>query len=118
MRHALPAKTIAVLFSLAAALFGQEAPSDPAVLLRVESQQRLKWATEWLNSDNPQRIAWGAWLARQDHQFALIPSLIKKVEEYQPNDNFSYATTERDDHDAMLAVLDALIGLGAAVPAE
>ena len=99
----------------------QEAANDPALLMRADAQQRMKWAAEWLSSEDPQRVAWGAWLARlehQEHQAGLIPELLKKLEQYQPNDNFSYATTERDRHDAMLAVLDALIQLRAPVPTE
>lgn len=64
------------------------------------------------------RIAWGAWLARQDHQTDLIPLLIEKVGEYQPSDESQSQTVERDRHDALLVVLDALIGLGAAVPVQ
>src|SRR5579864_1164990 len=99
----------------------QEAAIDPALLMRADAQQRMKWAAEWLSSEDPQRVAWGAWLARlehQEYQTIFIPELLKKLEQYQPNDSFSYSTTERDGHDAMLAVLDALIQLHAPVPAE
>lgn len=88
------------------------------LLLRTDAQQRTDWAREWLRSEDSLRVAWGAWLARQDHQTALIPLLIEKVEEYQPTDESQPQTAERARHDALLAVLDALIGLGAAVPVQ
>ena len=90
--------------------------TDPVSLLHADAQQRAAWASEWLHSDDPHLLAWGAWLAKQDRQTALIPLLNEKVAEYQPAENFS-SQSERDRHDALLAVLDALIGLHAAVPA-
>jgi hypothetical protein len=99
---------------MAASLASQQPPADdPALLVRADARQRAAWATEWLRSDKPLRVAWGAWLARQDRQTALIPLLVGKVEEYQPGGD-----VERDRHDALLVVLDALIGLGAPVPAK
>jgi hypothetical protein len=40
------------------------------------------------------------------------------VEEYQPFEEFLPDTVERGRHDSLLAVLDALIGLGAALPVK
>jgi hypothetical protein len=114
--HALLVKAAFIFVGLAASLTAQQPPdSDPVLLLRVDAEQRAYWATEWLRSEDPLRVAWGAWLARQDHQTALIPLLIEKVEEYQPTEESSSQTVERDRHDALLVVLDALIGLGATV---
>lgn len=107
-----------VLCALAISLTAQEPPAtDPATLLRADGQQRADWAAEWLRSEEPLRVAWGAWLARQDNQTFLIPRLIEKVKEYQPAGGYS-SQTERDRHDALLVVLDALIGLRATVPVE
>lgn len=118
-RYAVLVKAACVFASLTASLTAQQPPgSDPVLLLRTDAQQRTEWATKWLRSEDPLRVAWGAWLARQDHQTALIPLLIEKVEEYQPTDESQSQTAGRDRHDALLAVLDALIGLGAAVPAQ
>jgi hypothetical protein len=116
-RPALLVKAAFVLLGLAASLAAQQPPeSDPVVLMRADTQRRADWATEWLNSEDPLRVAWGAWLARRDHQTALAPLLNEKVKEYQLAGNFAPQGLEHDRHDALLAVLDALIGLDAAVP--
>jgi hypothetical protein len=117
--HAMLVKAACVFVGLGASLTAQQPPdSDPVLLLRADAERRADWATEWLRSEDPLRVAWGAWLARQDHQTALIPLLIEKVGEYQPTDESRSQTVERDRHDALLVVLDALIGLGAAVPVQ
>lgn len=118
-RSGVLAKAACVFLGLVGYLSAQQPPrGNPALLLRADAQQRKEWATEWLRSEDQLRVAWGAWLARQDHQTALIPLLIKKVEEYQPNVKSLSQTVERDHHDALLVVLDALIGLGAVVPVQ
>jgi hypothetical protein len=105
-------------FAFSASLAAQQPSlSDPVSLLHANAQQRAAWANEWLHSDDARRLAWGAWLAKQDRQTALIPLLNEKVAEYQPAEG-SRSPTDLDRHDALLAVLDALIGLGAAVPAD
>ena len=117
--RALLVKAACVFVGLGASLTAQQPPdNDPVLLLRADAERRADWATEWLRSEDPLRVAWGAWLARQDHQTALIPLLIEKVGEYQPTDESRSQTVERDRHDALLVVLDALIGLGAAVPVQ
>jgi len=116
-KYSLLVKAVCVVVGLTASLTAQQPPeTDPVLILRADAQRRADWATEWLRSEDPLRIAWGAWLARQDHQTALIPLLIEKVKQYQPVEEFSSQTAERDRHDALLAVLDALIELGAIVP--
>jgi hypothetical protein len=118
-RRAWLVETLLALFSLSAPLVAQQKVEvDPEAVLHAEAKQRAEWANEWLSSEDPQRVAWGAWLARQDHQTALVAVLIEKVEEYQPNEEFSFQTVERDRHDALLAVLDALIELRAPVPVQ
>jgi hypothetical protein len=110
-------KASCISLALAASLLAQHQPeTDPASLVRADTSHRAQWATEWLHSDEPLRVAWGAWLAKQDRLTSLIPLLNEKVAEYQPALEFS-RETERDRHDALLSVLDALIGLGATVPA-
>jgi hypothetical protein len=116
LRRPLLSKSVYVFLALATPLTAQQPPaSDPASLLRTDAQLRAAWATEWLHSDDQLRLAWGAWLAKQDHHQDLIPLLNEVVAEYQPNEEFS-SQTERDRHDALLSVLDALISLGATVP--
>jgi len=95
--------------------------TEPAAVLGADAKQRAEWASEWLRSEDPARVAWGAWLARQDRLKSLVSGLVEKVVEYQPagaDDEFFTEPGARDRHDAMLAVLDALIGLDGAVPAE
>jgi hypothetical protein len=117
LRRPSLSKSVYVFLALATSLTAQQRPaSDPPSLLHADAQQRAAWATEWLHSDDPLRLAWGAWLANQDRHNDLIPLLNKVVAEYQPNEEFS-SQTERDRHDALLSVLDALIGLSATVPA-
>jgi hypothetical protein len=99
----------------------QEPPENaPAALMRADAQQRADWAREWLHSEDPSRVAWGAWLARQDYQKALAPLLIEKIAQYQPaeTDAGCLPQPERDRHDALLAVLDAVIELDATVPVD
>jgi hypothetical protein len=117
--HTLSVQTLVVLFALSAALTAQHTiESDPELVLRADAQRRAEWASTWLHSEDPRQVAWGAWVARRDHQTALIPLLIEKVEEYQPVEEFLPDTVERNRHDALLVVLDALIGLGAALPVK
>lgn len=56
--------------------------------LRAHAQRRAEWATAWLHSEDPLRVAWGAWLAKQDHATALTSLLVEMVEEYQPPDSY------------------------------
>lgn len=83
--------------------------------MRADIAQRATWADEWLRSDDSVHVAWGAWLARHDEHQDLIPALLRKVEDYQPLGEPPPEERERDRHDATLVVLDALIGLHAAV---
>jgi hypothetical protein len=115
--HPTLLKLTGLFLALSATLAAQQPPAtDPVSLLHSDALQRTAWATEWLHSDDPLRLAWGAWLAKQDRQTGLIPLLNEKVAEYQPAESFS-SQSERDHHDALLAILDALIELHAAVPA-
>lgn len=118
-RQVSPFKATCVVLAFTAFLAAQQAPTtDPVFLLRADAQRRAEWAEGWLRSEDPLRVAWGAWLARQDRQTNLIPLLIEKVEEYQPTQQPFTQTLELDRHDSLLVVLDALIGLGAAVPVK
>ena len=79
-------KSVYVFLALATPLTAQQPPaSDPVSLAHADAQQRAAWATEWLDSDDPLRLAWGAWLAKQDRHKELIPLLNEVVAEYQPN---------------------------------
>ncbi|MCU1284154.1 MAG: hypothetical protein JWO13_504 [Acidobacteriales bacterium] len=93
----------------------QTAQVDPSAIVHADSEQRALWAAEWVNSQDPVRLAWGAWLARRDTQRTLLPELVRKLSEYSPQDP---SVLDRDRHDAMLAVLDAIIEMQAAVSTE
>src|SRR3954453_20526284 len=61
-RYAVLFEAACVFFGIAASLTAQQAPaSDPVLLLRADAQQRTDWATECLRSEDPLRVAWGAW---------------------------------------------------------
>ena len=89
---------------------------NPANLVKDNIQQRLRWAKEWLQSDDPQQMAWGAYLARTDRQRSLIPLLLQKVRDYQSPDTGFSDPVQNDRHNALLGVLDALISLHVQVP--
>ncbi len=87
---------------------------DPSLLMMAEGQARTVRARDWLASREPRKVAWGAWIARLERQTAQVPSLLELVREYQPTD-LTGGGWSRDQHDAMLQVLDALIELRVAV---
>jgi hypothetical protein len=117
LRRSSLSKSVYVILALATSLVAQQPPaSEPLSLVHADAQQRATWATEWLHSGDPNRLAWGAWLAKQDRHKDLMPLLNGVVAEYHPNEEFS-SQPGRDRHDTLLTVLDALIDLGATVPA-
>jgi len=113
-------RTAAWIFIAITALLAAQEPTSksPEILLRANAQQRADWAADWLRSQDPVRVAWGAWLAGRDRETALIPPLVQKVTEYQTGAESTWASVERDRHDSLLAVLDALIQLRGTLPAE
>lgn len=114
-------KRIAAAFAgcLLSTLSAQQSPqNDPAVLLKADASRRASWAASWLQSDDPLRIAWGAWLARVDQQKELVPLLTQRVVEYQSPGQIYVSPNDAERHDALLAVLDALIDLRATLPTE
>jgi hypothetical protein len=68
-----------------------------------------------LHSGDPRTVAWGAYFALRDRRLEFVPDLLTLLAAYQPPEPDSI--DGRDRHDAMLAVLDALIQLGADTPA-
>jgi hypothetical protein len=113
----LPFVIFVLLAPLTAQTSSQSSTSDPALLVRADSQQRSQWAREWLSSADPRHVAWGAWLTKQDNLRDLIPELIRQVREYTPVSQPS-SQADRDRRDSLVVVLDTLITLRAAVPAE
>ena len=100
------------------ALAQQQPEVNPADLVKADIQRRVRWAKEWLQSDNPQRIAWGAFLAKADRQRSLIPLLLQNLRDYQSVETDFSDLVPSDRHNALLGVLDALISLHAQVPVE
>src|SRR5579862_9298584 len=96
-----------------AALASAQQP-DPAAIAAGIGQQSGQLAREWLHSSDGRTRAWGAYLALRDRRRELVPDLIAFLENYLPGPAISQAA--RDEHDAIMAALDALIQLQAAVP--
>jgi hypothetical protein len=91
--------------------------TDPAVIVQSQEKQSVGLAAEWLGSSDARVRAWGAYLALRDRQVNLLPQLIGLVKAYTvvgspPN------SSERDEHDAMLAVLDAIIQMRGGFPTD
>ncbi len=103
------------LFFLAVPMIAQSNDKGPSLLLKSDSRTRSKWASEWLISESPLKVALGAWLARVDRQSTITPLLLQKVAVYHPSEKW---TEHADQHDAMLQVLDALIAMRVTVPSE
>ena len=89
------------------------AQDDPLAILPAHDRESSAIAREWLNSSDPRLRAWGAYLVLQYNHTSLAPDLLAVVASYQ-----SLAKPDKDQHDAMLPVLDALIQLNVSVPAD
>jgi hypothetical protein len=94
-----------------------QSPIDPAAMVQSRENQSSALAATWLGSSDPRTRAWGAYLALRDRRAELLPHLIGLAEAY-PFKGGQLNPTERDDHDAMLSVLDALIQMDGTVPPE
>ena len=101
---------LAVSLSFTPVAYAQ-AQSDPATLLERQRQESSRLAGEWLVSTDPRIRAWGAHLVLRDRHNELAPILLSMVSAYDASQN-----PDRDEHDAMLPVLDALIQLSIPVP--
>lgn len=113
--HGSLALAVWALSSWAPALIGQDHPAD---VVRRDRSTRSIWANQWLQSENPLDVAWGAWLARVDSQTAALSLLLKQLPRYNQSEDSAPRSRSADQHDAMLQVLDALIELRAPVPVE
>jgi hypothetical protein len=87
---------------------------DPAQVVQALGRQTGELARDWLRSPDPRTQGWGAYLATRDRRAELVPDLLALLEAYTPGAPVSLAA--RDQHDSMMAVLDALIQLQAAAP--
>jgi hypothetical protein len=84
------------------------AQDDPAQVVQAQAVESGRLAAAWLDSIDPRVRAWGAYLVLRDHQRQLIPRLVALVEAH-PVHAGPLVGAERDAHDAMLGVLDAVI---------
>ena len=91
-----------------------QAPTDPSTVLTMQGLQTAQLAATWLHNGDPRLEAWGAYVILRDHHESLIPDLVKMVSEYEVAP-WPIADSRRDQHDAMIAVLDVLIELSGPV---
>ena len=63
-----------------------------------------------MRSGDPRLQAWGAYVALRDYHVNLIPEMTAMVNDYEVT-SWPVAEVRRDQHDAMLAILDTLIQL-------
>jgi hypothetical protein len=91
--------------------------ADPAVIVQSQEKQSVGLAAEWLGSSDARVRAWGAYLALRDRQVNLLPQLVGLVKAY-PVMGSPLTSSERDEHDAMLAVLDAIIQMRGGFPTD
>jgi hypothetical protein len=117
-----PRQFVAGCVALAVAGFSSQTvraqtQADPAVIIESQEKQSVGLAAEWLGSSDGRVRAWGAYLALRDRQQELLPQLISLVQVYSVKGT-PLSSEERDDHDAMLAVLDATIQLQGGFPTD
>jgi hypothetical protein len=81
--------------------------------LAQQGRESSTLAQGWLANSDPRIRAWGAYLVLRYRRTDLAPNLLSSLYSYKPSEK-----PDKDEHDAMLVVLDALIGLHIPVPAR
>jgi hypothetical protein len=89
--------------------------TDPAAIVESQDQANAQLATQWLHGTDPRTQAWGAYLVLRDRHVDLTSDLAALLSAYPANGD-PLSLGDKDRHDAMLAVLDALIQLPADAP--
>jgi hypothetical protein len=107
---------LCVFAILAVNAWPQQSVSDPAAVMNGLDKQITPLTNAWLKNDDPHTQAWGAYLALRDRRVDAVPALVEMLAKYSIAGEV-FGQTSGDRHDAMLEVLDALIQLGARVPA-
>src|SRR5580700_4428097 len=97
------------------AALAQQQPLDPAIAVENLEKQTGQLSAKWLHSDDPRTQAWGAYLALKNRQTSRIPDLLALLTAFSATGQ-PLSLGETDQHDEMIALLDALIQLGAEVP--
>jgi hypothetical protein len=90
--------------------------TDPAVIVEWQQTQAAELAASWLRSADARERAWGAYLALRDQRRELLPRLSALVDAH-PVTIGPLSVSDRDLHDAMQSVLDAIIQMGGRLPA-
>jgi hypothetical protein len=106
----LAALGLCIFFARAAS-----AQSDPAQAVELFQRQAAHITAQWIHSPDARLRAWGAYWVLRERQTQFIPDLLSQVANYVASDGAS-GGDNTDAHDAMIAVLDALIQLDASVP--
>lgn len=91
------------------------AQSDPAQAVELFQRQAADITAGWIHSPDPRLRAWGVYWVLRERQTQFLPDLLSQVGNYVGTDSTSVGDNT-DAHDAMIAVLDALIQLHASVP--
>jgi hypothetical protein len=94
-----------------------QTPADPAVILKIQQEQTAQLASTWLHSGDPRMQAWGAYVVLRDKHTQLIPDLLALADAYEVT-GLPVLNTRREQHDAMLAILDTLIQVDASVTGD
>jgi hypothetical protein len=111
----------ALLFLTLPSVQGQQARPeqqvDPAKLFEVERGQARQLELQWMAGPDMRLRAWAAFWILRDRETDLAPTLREQIAAYTPVRG-EPSSLERDSHDAMLAVLDAVIQMHVLVPAS
>ncbi len=112
MRQLAPGIIVALAVAITASwATPAQTPADPAAIVQSQENRSAELAAAWLGSSDARVRAWGAYLAQRDHRRELLPKLIGLAEAYPAGPGLLADSTGRDDHDAMLGVLDAILQL-------
>jgi hypothetical protein len=105
----------------------QQSHTDLDAILTSQRNETVQITANGLHSDDPRLQAWAAYFVLRDHHEQFIPDLLSIMNAYEVTrwPVVGYTATfwkvtpaDRDRHDAMLAVLDAVIQLRVAVSAS
>jgi hypothetical protein len=107
----------AFLTTSAAGAQQPQTPVDPSAVLATQRNQTAQLAASWLHSGDPRLQAWGAYAMLRDYHMNLIPEMTAMVNGYEVTP-WPIPESRRDQHDAMIAMLDTLIQLHRGITAS
>jgi hypothetical protein len=87
--------------------------SDPSNLTSAPTDAQIR---EWLQSDDPRLVAWGAHAILEQKRREHVPELIQKIKRWEQ----AHPQSEWDSAhlDALLAMLDAVVQLDGRMPPD